>query len=338
MKTSRQANRRSYPIISILGIAGLVLPFFDFTGADYVRSVLIFAFLYTVLGQSWNLVGGLAKQISLGHAAFFGLGAFVTSYLCQMGIPAVFSLVVAALLVGLISFPLGRICFSAKGPYFTIITLALAEIFRIIFLWRPELSGSEGLTLPVNFFSKNVAMYYLALIMAAGSIWIAHRLEKSSLGLSLRAIGDDEEASSELGVRVRYAKSITLFISAGLAALAGGGYGIFTQYLSPNDVFSIIYSLDAIFISVVGGMGLPFGPFIGALLFSVLEETLNPLAPGAHLLFLGSILITIMFLLPNGLLSLVYPQAARGNSLAIKIRKREKKGTAPSTGGGGLGE
>ncbi|HYB21264.1 MAG TPA: branched-chain amino acid ABC transporter permease, partial [Thermodesulfobacteriota bacterium] len=79
MKTSRQANRRSYPIISILGIAGLVLPFFDFTGADYVRSVLIFAFLYTVLGQSWNLVGGLAKQISLGHAAFFGLGAFVTS-------------------------------------------------------------------------------------------------------------------------------------------------------------------------------------------------------------------------------------------------------------------
>jgi branched-chain amino acid transport system permease protein len=217
---------------------------------------------------------------------------------------------------------MGNICFSAKGPYFTIITLALAEIFRIIFLWRPELSGSEGVTLPVNFFSKNVSFYYLSLGMAAGSIWIAHRLGKSNLGLSLRSIGDDEEASAELGVRVRYAKSITLFISAALAALAGGAYGIFTQYLSPNDVFSIIYSLDAIFISIVGGMGLAFGPLVGALLFSVLEETLNPLAPGAHLLFLGAILIAIMFLLPKGLLSLFQKKELPGRPRAEEIEAR----------------
>ncbi len=332
METKKQTGRRSYAVIAILGIAGLALPLVNIPGLDYVRSVLIFAFLYTVLGQSWNLVGGLAKQISLGHAAFFGLGAFFTAYGCNLGIPAVFSLPLAAIVVGLVSFPLGRICFSAKGPYFTIITLALAEIFRIIFLWRPELSGSEGLTLPVNFFSKSTGMYYLALVMAAGSIWIANRLEKSNLGLSLRAIGDDEDATAELGVRVRSAKSVTLFISAGLAALAGGGYGMFTQYLSPNDVFSIIYSLDAIFISVVGGVGLPFGPFIGALLFSVLEETLNPLAPGAHLLFLGSILIAIMFLLPNGLLSLVYKKSASGGALAIRIRRREKSVPTPPAG------
>jgi len=329
MEMNRNTNHRTFLTPVILGAVGLALPFLDFSGADYVRSVLTFAFLYTVLGQSWNLVGGLAKQISLGHAAFFGLGAFLTAYGCQLGAPAIFSLPLAALLVAMVSFPLGRICFSAKGPYFTIITLALAEIFRITFLWRPELSGSEGLTLPVNFFSKNVAMYYLALSMAAGSIWVAYRLAKSNLGLSLRAIGDDEDATAEIGVRVRYAKSVTLFISAGLAALAGGGYGILTQYLSPNDVFSIIYSLDAIFISVVGGVGLPFGPFIGALLFSFLEETLNPVAPGAHLLFLGSILIAIMFLLPKGLLSLVYKSTIQGSALAIRIRKRGKKVAPP---------
>jgi branched-chain amino acid transport system permease protein len=186
------------------------------------------------------------------------------------------------------------------------------------------------MTLPVNFFSKNINMYYLALIMAAGSILVAFLIGRSNLGLSLRSIGDDEDASAELGVRVLYAKSITLFMSAGMAALAGGTYGIFIQYLSPNDVFSIIYSLDAIFISIVGGAGLPFGPFIGALLFSILEETLNPLAPGAHLLFLGSILIAIMFLLPNGLLSLVYKTGTQTGPMAIRIaRKGKKEGSAP---------
>ena len=329
MKKNGRTIRGSYLSIIVLAIVVLGLPFLNFPSREYILSVLTFVFIYTTLGQSWNLLGGFAKQFSLGHAAFFGLGAFLTAFGCQLGGPALISLIAAGILVALLSYPLGRVCFSAKGPYFTIITLALAEIFRIIFLWRPELSGSEGVTLPTNVFSKNIAMYYLALIMAAASVLIANQLAKSNLGLSLRAIGDDEEASAELGVRVRYAKSITLFMSAGLAALAGGAYGIFTQYLSPNDVFSIIYSLDAIFISIVGGVGLPFGPFIGALLFSILEETLNPLASGAHLLFLGSILIAIMFLLPNGLLSLVYKQSTQGSSLAIRVMKREKKVTPP---------
>jgi branched-chain amino acid transport system permease protein len=323
-------NRRSHLTILFFAALALILPFLGFPRADYVCSVLTFAFIYTALGQSWNLVGGFAKQISLGHAAFFGLGAFFTGYTSQLGLPAVLALAISAFLVALISFPMGRICFSAKGPYFTIITLALAEIFRIIFLWRPELSGSEGMTLPVNFFSKGIPIYYLALGVAAGAIWMAYRLSQSNLGLSLRSIGDDEEASKELGVRVRFAKSITLSMSAGLAGLAGGEYGLLTQYLSPNDVFSIVYSLEAIFISVVGGMGLPFGPLIGALLFSVLEETLNPLAPGAHLLFLGSILIAIMFLLPNGLLSLVYGKSNQGNTLAIRVRRRGRERANPS--------
>ena len=325
MKNSRKINRRSLLAIAALSIVGLGLPLLSFPTRGYILSVLTFVFLYTTLGQSWNLLGGFAKQFSLGHAAFFGLGAFLTAFSCQLGVPALLSLVIAGMLVALISYPLGSICFSAKGPYFTIITLALAEIFRIIFLWRPELSGSEGITLPVNFFSKKISIYYLALIMAAGSILVAYLLSKSNLGLSLRSIGDDEDASAELGVRVRYAKSITLFMSAGLAALAGGGYGILTQYLSPNDVFSIVYSLDAIFISIVGGAGLPFGPFIGALLFSILEETLNPLTPGAHLLFLGFILIAIMFLLPNGLLSLIYKTNTGMGPLAGRIRRKEKR-------------
>jgi branched-chain amino acid transport system permease protein len=322
MNPMGKTKYRSHLVIIILSLVALALPFLGFPGSDYVRSVLIFAFIYTTLGQSWNLIGGFAKQISLGHAAFFGLGAFFTAYGTLLGLPAILSLMAAALLVALISFPLGRICFSAKGPYFTIITLALAEIFRIIFLWRPELSGSEGLTLPDNFFSKSNPVYYLTLTVAAGAIWMAYRLRESNLGLALRSIGDDEEASKELGVRVRFAKSVTLFMSAGLAALAGGEYGLFTQYLSPNDVFSIVYSLDAIFVSIVGGLGLPFGPLVGALLFSILEETLNPLAPGAHLLFLGSILLAIMFLLPNGLLSLVSKERGGASPMQIKIRRK----------------
>ena len=172
MRNNGQINQRTYLTIMVLGMIALGLPLLRFPTREYILSVLTFVFIYTALGQSWNILGGFAKQFSLGHAAFFGLGAFLTAFGCQLGAPALLSLVIAGILVALVSYPLGRICFAAKGPYFTIITLALAEIFRIIFLWRPELSGSEGLTLPVNFFSKNINMYYLALTMAAGSILI----------------------------------------------------------------------------------------------------------------------------------------------------------------------
>jgi branched-chain amino acid transport system permease protein len=112
-----------------------------------------------------------------------------------------------------------------------------------------------------------------------------------------------------------------------MAAVAGGCYGLFTQYLSPNDVFSINYSLEAIFISTIGGIGTAFGPLVGALLVSVLEETLNPLVPGAHLLVLGAILIGIMFLLPKGLVTLfAKSDDKRKPRMEIKIKRRQTAG------------
>lgn len=298
--------KKPYVIVGVFAAIAIVLPFLRLRFIDYILSVLTFTFIYSTLGQSWNILGGYAKLFSLGQAVFFGLGAFMTAYFCHAGFPSIFSLIMAALATALVSLPLGIICFSAKGPYFTIITLAAAEIFRIVFLWRPELSGSEGMVLPSGFFSENIPIYYLTMAVAAFSILLAHLLKNSKLGLSLQAIGDDERASAELGINIRYAKSVTFFISSTICALAGGSYAIFTQYLSPNDVFSIVYSLDAIFIPIIGGLAMPFGPLLGALLFSLLEETLNPLLPGAHLLFLGFILIAIMFLLPKGLLSMFY--------------------------------
>lgn len=326
MRSDGKRDRKIYWLLGAFLLITLGLPFVRVRLVDYFLSVLTFAFIYTTLAQSWNLLGGFAKQFSLGHAAFFGLGAFLTAFCCNIGIPAPLSLAIAAIAVAIFSLPLGLICFSAKGPYFTIITLAAAEILRIIFLWRPELSGSEGMVLPYGLFSNNIATYYLTMALAGASIWVAYLLEKSDHGLALRAIGDDEEASAELGVRVRHAKSSTLGISAALGALAGGAYGLFTQYLSPNDVFSIIYSLDAIFICIIGGIGMPFGPLLGALLFSILEETLNPLLPGSHLLFLGFILIIIMFLLPNGLLSLAFKSQTRGKTLKVQRRGQEVSG------------
>ena len=324
MQANNQGNKKTITVVGILTLAALALPLVGIPYQEYAMSVLTFAFIYTLLGQSWNLLGGLAKQFSLGHAAFFGLGAFATAACSSLGMPAVLSLGVGGLVVALFSLPIGLICFSAKGPYFTIITLAIAEILRIVFLWRPELSGSEGIVLPASIFSTRIGIYYLTLILTAGSIATCYWLARSKQGLALMAIGDDEDACSEIGIKVKYIKSSTLFISAGMAAVAGGCYGLFTQYLSPNDVFSIVYSLDAIFISTIGGMGHPFGPLVGALLFSLLEETLNPLVPGAHLLVLGAILIGIMFLLPKGLVTLFTksggPQEPR---MKIKIKRRQ---------------
>jgi len=318
-------SKRKYLVwvVGLCGLAAVILPMVDLPFSSYVMSVLTFAFIYTLLGQSWNLLGGLAKQFSLGHAAFFGLGAFATAFFCNLGLPALVSLGLGGLLVATISLPLGLICFSARGPYFTIITLAIAEILRIVFLWRPELSGSEGIIVPNNIFSSKIGIYYLTLVAAAASVGVAYWLARSNHGLALMAIGDDEEASAEIGIKVRNTKSSTLFISAGMGAVAGGAYGLFTQYLSPNDVFSIVFSLDAIFVSIIGGLGHPFGPLVGALLFSILEETLNPLVPDAHLLVLGVILVGIMFLLPKGLVTLVTRSQDQGHVVGIKIKRRQ---------------
>jgi branched-chain amino acid transport system permease protein len=321
---SASSNKKiSKALVGVLALLALVLPVTSLPFTKYIMSVLTFTFIYTVLGQSWNLLGGLAKQFSLGHAAFFGLGAFFTAYLCQAGLPAGLALGLAAILVALFSLPFGLISFSVRGPYFTIITLAIAEILRTIFLWRPELSGSEGVVLPPGLFSTSMGIYYLTMGTAAAAIAIAAWLAKSNQGLALVAIGDDEEACAEIGIKVKHVKSTTLAVSAAMCAVAGGTYGLFTQYLSPNDVFSIIYSLDAIFISIIGGLAQPFGPLVGALLFSLLEETLNPLVPGAHLLVLGAILIVIMFLLPNGLVTLVTGSGAGRSPLRIRIKRRQ---------------
>jgi branched-chain amino acid transport system permease protein len=265
----------------------------------------------------------LAKQFSLGHAAFFGLGASTTAFFCNVGLPALVSLGLAGFFVAVFSLPLGLICFSTRGPYFTIITLAIAEILRIVFLWRPELSGSEGIVVANNIFSSKMGIYYLTLMAAAASVGVTYWLARSNQGLALMAIGDDEEACAEIGIKVRNTKSSTLFISAGMCAVAGGAYGLFTQYLSPNDVFSISYSLDAIFVSIIGGIGHPFGPLVGALLFSILEETLNPLIPNAHLLVLGVILVGIMFVLPKGLVTLVTNTEHQGHVASVEIKRRQ---------------
>src|SRR5208283_2923909 len=323
MQAEENKSRYLFWVVGVCALAALVLPMAHVPFGNYIMSVLTFSFIYTVLGQSWNLLGGLAKQFSLGHAAFFGLGAFATAFFCDLGLPALVSLGLGGLFVAGFSLPLGLICFSARGPYFTIITLAIAEILRIVFLWRPELSGSEGIIVPNNIFSSKMGIYYLTLLAAAASIGAAYWLARSNHGLALMAIGDDEEACAEIGIKVKNTKSSTLFISAGIGAVAGGAYGLFTQYLSPNDVFSINYSLDAIFVSIIGGIGHPFGPLVGALLFSLLEETLNPLVPNAHLLVLGAILIAIMFLLPKGLVTLVTGSEQPGHVMGIKIRRRQ---------------
>jgi len=324
--TQQDGSKRKYLIwaAGLCGAVALVLPALHLPLVNYVMSVLTFAFIYTLLGQSWNLLGGLAKQFSLGHAAFFGLGAFATAFLCSLGLPALLALALAGLIVAVISLPLGLICFSTRGPFFTIITLAIAEILRIVFLWRPELSGSEGIIVPNNIFSGKVGIYYLTLVAVAASIAVAYWLARSNHGLALMAIGDDEEASAEIGIKVRNTKSSTLLISASIAAIAGGCYGLSTQYLSPNDVFSINFSLDAIFVSIIGGLGNPFGPLVGALLFSILEETLDPLLPDAHLLMLGVILLAIMFLLPRGLVTLFTRSGREGSKvMGFKIRRRQ---------------
>lgn len=314
-------SKKIYWIIGGLYLILLIVPTLHYKQID---NLFIMLFIYTILGESWKLIGGIAKQFSLGHAAFFGLGAFIVAYLINSGIPTLLSLIIVMAMVAVLSIPFGIILFRAKGPYFIIVSLALAEVLRTVFLSSNTLSGSEGIILSSTFFSNNISLYYLTFVISIISTWIVILIEKSKMGLALYAIGDNEVAATEIGINANYINLTALIVSAAMAASAGATYSLYIQYISPNDVFSIKYSLYAIFVCFIGGIKIPMGPFTGALVLSILEEILSPIIPTAYQLSLGIILILAIFFAPNGLLGLFSKQTFK--TLHAKSYIKAKKG------------
>ncbi|HWP22923.1 MAG TPA: branched-chain amino acid ABC transporter permease [Candidatus Binatia bacterium] len=256
-------------------------------------------FLAVVLAQSWNLLGGYAGQINLGHAAFFGLGALVTRTLWVGGAPPFLALFPGALVALLFGLLIGIPAFRLRGAYFAIGTLGLAEILRItVGNILPQISTIPAAELA----SYNILpRYYLTLGLAILCVAIVALLIPTRLGLGIRAVREDEAAAEATGVSALRHKLLALAISTSLAGLSGGAFAYYHVSYYPQHTFSPAWTFDAVLMSFIGGVGTVHGPVLGALFYVVLRELLAEKLVEFHLIIFGVLFMLVVLFLPGGL-------------------------------------
>jgi branched-chain amino acid transport system permease protein len=289
--------------------------------SSYTVTVFIFIFFYAYLGQAWNILGGYGGQLSAGHAAFVGVGAYATTLLSMhWGLSPWIGMLIGGALAAVLGAIIGGLGFrfGLRGFYFVLLTVAFAEVCRIVTLNTDVTGGALGLYITFTGnpwqlqFRDNRAYYYVSLALMMLATAIVAGVERSRLGAYLRAIREDEDAAEALGVDTFRYKLHAIVLSAFLTGLGGAFYANYLFTLQPNAVFGIPLSVDIIIRPIVGGSGTLLGPLLGSLILSPLAEVARiyftrPGWIGLHLVVYGVLLIAIVLFLPHG----VYPQLRR---------------------------
>jgi branched-chain amino acid transport system permease protein len=275
--------------------------------------LMIMVLLWTVLGASWNLLGGFTGQVSFGHATFLGTGAYTMMILyLKSGIDPWYGILIGGLVAALIALPIGYICFRLRGPYFALSTLAVAEIVRLVALnWESLTAGPVGLlitTLPkVSFWGKTInwesktPFFYIAVVIALAALLATALLARSRLGAYLLAVREDIDSAEAIGINTVRVRVMALSLSAFFAGLAGGFYALYLRYVDPDAVFSIALSVEMVFIAVVGGLTTVAGPLIGAVFLETLGETFRENFLVGHLIFYGFFMMLAIRYMPEGI-------------------------------------
>ncbi|MGB1441266.1 MAG: branched-chain amino acid ABC transporter permease [Candidatus Puniceispirillaceae bacterium] len=304
----------------------LAAPFF-ITSKFYI-DVLTLIFFTAYIGQSWNILGGYAGQFSFGGVMFFGTGAYTSSILLTtFGIPPIIGIVFAIIAGALLGFIVGFMSFRSglKGSYFALITLAFAELLRVLANSVEFTGGGVGLFLTYApglkdlQFKTPTGFYYFALLMMLISIVIALWLERSRFGAQLVAIRENEEAAEALGINTLKCKIYAIMIMGAMGGAAGTFYAQKYLYLDPPIAYSIHLSVEMLLVTIVGGMGTVFGPLIGAFVLHIVNEIARHFidTPGLSLIVYGVILIVIISYLPNGLIGLFRKRMKKSKPTAL---------------------
>ncbi|MGZ3635701.1 MAG: branched-chain amino acid ABC transporter permease [Syntrophales bacterium] len=289
----------------VFAAAVLTVPVF-FTGG-YIVNVLIFVGIYTILAVALNLLLGLAGQISLGQAAFFGLGAYISGVLTATyaANPWV-AMVVAVIVVGIIAFVLGFPILKLRGHYLAMATLGMGIIVYIIFNETVDITGGPSglpgipnLSICGIIFNTDMKNYYLVWSFAIITILLSVNLSASRIGRALRAIHDSEVAARILGVNVRLLKAQIFTVSGILSALAGSLYAHTVQFISPAS-FGFNVSIELLTMVIIGGLGSIYGSFLGAAILTLLPELFRTLQDYDIVVY-GIVLIVMTMFMPGGL-------------------------------------
>lgn len=277
-------------------------------------NLLILMLMAAQLGVAWNILGGYAGQVSFGHAAFFGIGAYTSTLLgLQFGVNAWLGAALGALMAAGASVVIGWPCFRLKGHYFAMATIAVAEIAQVLFTNWDYAGAAVGLTIPMQeqgwrvlVFAGKLPYYHLALGLLLLSLAAAWGIERSRLGYYLRAIKDEPDAARSLGVSLTRYKLVALAISSALAALGGSLYAQKELYIDPGSVLHTGLSIKMALVAILGGVGTLLGPVIGAVALTAIEEgtraAFGGSGRGTDLIVYGGIIVAIAVYQPHGVL------------------------------------
>jgi branched-chain amino acid transport system permease protein len=286
--------------------------------SQYILSLMITLFIYVVLAESWNLLGGYTGQVSLGHGAFFGVGALVTRLLWVNKVPILLSLPLGGLGAALLAATVGIPCFRMRSAYFPIGTLALS---MIALLTVSNLFIAAGALSPQLLKSYEIfSRYYLALFIVLLSVIAIYYLVRSRPGLAIVAIRDNEQAAAAIGIKTLKYKTLALLTSTFLAGLAGGIYAYQHVSYYYDAPFDLMWSFTAPLTTFIGGISTIGGPILGSICFLALSEIFAVTLGEVHVLIFGFCFILIVLFLPGGLLSI---EMGRLKNIKKKIEKAE---------------
>jgi branched-chain amino acid transport system permease protein len=302
-------------LLALAALAAVLLVLPLVVTSSFAINIFIRILLFAFIGVAWNLMGGYAKQLSLGHAAYFGLGAYTSTILqVDFGISPWIGMIAGGVVAMLASLPIGWLCFRLRGPYFTIAT---AQALMLIFLKFRDLAwGAEGTTIPnlgnaplMMQLEAKAAYYYVALGLLALGLAITWLIERSWMGYYLVAIGEDEDAAEAIGVNAPKIKRDIYLISSFLTALAGTFYTQYIYFIDPATAFNFNISIEAALVSIVGGIGTLWGPVIGTVLLettsALLQSWLGGSIAGVQLTVYSLILMAVILWRPTGLIGIV---------------------------------
>jgi branched-chain amino acid transport system permease protein len=306
---------RRFLLPGLWGLAILLYPMVFATPFQQRLGALVL--LYAIAASAWNIVGGYAGQISVGHVVFFGCGAYgsLAAY-TQFGWPPIAGLPLGMAASVAIASVVGVPTLRLSGHYFSMATIAVAELVRLVVTNTEALGAAVGLSGPtvprtvldLSFISA-VPYYYLFLAALAATLFITWRMERSRMGFYLRAIKDSERAARSLGASAGAYKLRAYMLSAALTAMAGSLYALMFGFVDPESGLGILISVKMLIMAALGGAGFLFGPLVGAAILVPLEEVSNNLfgGSGAGLTFVvyGAVIMLLARFQPGGLLALI---------------------------------
>jgi branched-chain amino acid transport system permease protein len=271
---------------------------------DYQLNVLFRMFLFAALGLAWNLVGGYTGQLSLGHAAFFGIGGYGMALLhAKLGVPVWPALVLAVLLAAVAALLIGSVAFRLRGPYFALATIAFAEVLRNVAKNLPDVTGGDvGVQAPALFAGQiSRSFYWAAVALTALALAITAWIARSRFGYYLMAIRENEDTALAVGVNATRCKLMVLLISAALTAVGGALYASLFLYIVPDQMLGIDISNEIAIVAMLGGAATMLGPIVGSLILETASEVFKNVFQEAHLLIYGLLIVLVVLFLPEGI-------------------------------------